>query len=189
MVVAAIIVSDEQGGMWKEVRTFATMTADLLVLSDWLLNFGVTHVVMESTGAYWKPIHNILEENFEVLLVNARYIKQVPGRKTGVKDAEWIVELLRHGFLRGSFIPPVGQCELRELTRHRTNFVHERVTLVNRIHKRLESANVKLASVACGCHGSFGMCDAGCACHRYGQCGRDGRDGKGHVAREARPTG
>jgi len=161
-VVAAIIVPDGQGGMRKEVRTFATMTSDLLMLSDWLLSFGVTHVAMESTGEYWKPIHNILEENFNVLLVNARHIKQVPGRKTDVMDAEWIAELLRHGLLRGSFIPSVGQRELRELTRHRTNFVRERATLVNRIQKTLESANIKLASVATDVMGVSGraMLDA-----------------------------
>jgi transposase len=155
-VVAAIIVPDGQGGLRKEVRTFATMTVDLLALLDWLLSFGVTHVAMESTGEYWKPIHNILEENFEVLLVNARHIKQVPGRKTDVMDAEWIADLLRHGLLRGSFIPPIGQRELRELTRHRTNFVRERVTLVNRIQKTLESANIKLASVASNVMGVSG---------------------------------
>jgi transposase len=155
-VVAAIIVPDGKNGLRKEVRTFGTMTADLLGLSDWLLSFGVTHVAMESTGEYWKPIHNILEENFEVLLVNARHISQVPGRKTDVMDAEWIADLLRHGLLRGSFIPPVGQRELRELTRHRTNFVRERATVVNRIQKTLESANIKLASVATNIMGVSG---------------------------------
>ena len=150
-VVAAIIVPDR-----KEVRTFETMTSDLLGLSDWLLSFGVTHVAMESTGEYWKPIFNILEENFDVLLVNARHIKQVPGRKTDVMDAEWIADLLRHGLLRGSFIPPVGQRELRELTRARTNFVRERATLVNRLQKTLESANIKLASVASNVMGVSG---------------------------------
>lgn len=155
-VVAAIIVPDGKNGLLKEVRTFGTMTADLLGLSDWLLSFGVTHLAMESTGEYWKPIHNILEENFEVLLVNARHIKQVPGRKTDVMDAEWIADLLRHGLLRGSFIPPVGQRELRELTRHRTNFVRERATVVNRIQKTLESANIKLASVATNVMGVSG---------------------------------
>ena len=161
-VVAAIIVPDGQGGMRKEVHTFATMTSDLLMLSDWLLGFGVTHVAMESTGEYWKPIYNILEANFEVLLVNARHIKQVPGRKTDVMDAEWIADLLRHGLLRGSFIPPVGQRELRELTRHRSNFVRERATLSNRIQKTLESANIKLASVATNVMGVSGraMLDA-----------------------------
>lgn len=143
-VVAAIIVPDK-----KETRTFETMTADLLALSDWLTVAGVTHVAMESTGEYWKPVFNILENNFEeVLLVNAQHIKAVPGRKTDVKDAEWIADLLRHGLLKASFIPPVGQRELRELTRYRSTFVQEKATLVNRIQKVLESANIKLASVA-----------------------------------------
>ena len=96
-VVPTIIVPDSKGGLHKETRTFGTMTADLLALSDWLAEQGVTHVAMESTGEYWKPIFNILENNFEVLLVNAQHIKTVPGRKTDVKDSEWIAELLRHG--------------------------------------------------------------------------------------------
>jgi transposase len=124
------------------------MTVDLLSLSDWLLANGVTHVAMESTGEYWKPIYNILEGSFELLLVNAQHVKAVPGRKTDVKDAEWIAQLLRHGLLRASFVPPQGQRQLRELTRCRTTFVRERATLVNRVQKVLESANIKLASVA-----------------------------------------
>ncbi len=147
-VVAAIIVAQSNGELRKETQTFGTMTADLLTLSDWLMAQGVTHVAMESTGEYWKPVFNILEANFEVWLVNAQHIKAVPGRKTDVNDAEWIADLLRHGLLRASFIPPVGQRELRELTRHRSNFVRERANLINRVHKVLESANIKLASVA-----------------------------------------
>jgi len=147
-VVAAIIVPDPQGGWRKETRTFGTMTSDLLSLSDWLLSCGTTHVAMESTGEYWKPIYNILENNFELLLINAQHIKAVPGRKTDVNDAEWIADLLRHGLLRASFVPPLGQRELRELTRYRSTFVRERATLVNRVQKVLESANIKLASVA-----------------------------------------
>jgi transposase len=147
-VVAAIIVLDGQGGLHKETRTFGTMTADLLALSDWLMGHGVTHAAMESTGEYWKPLFNILESNFEVVLVNAQHVKAVPGRKTDINDAEWLADLLRHGLLRASFIPPVGQRELRETTRHRSNFVRERATLVNRVQKVLESANIKLASVA-----------------------------------------
>jgi transposase len=147
-VVAAICVPDPDGGWHKEKRTFSTMTADLLTLSDWLLGHGVTHVAMESTGEYWKPVFNILEDNLEVLLVNAQHVKAVPGRKTDVTDAEWLAELLKHGLLRASFIPPKGQRELRELTRHRSSFVRERATLVNRVQKVLESANIKLASVA-----------------------------------------
>src|SRR5512142_3111105 len=122
VVVATILVSEEHGPLIKETRSFETMTGSLLVLSDWLASHGVTHVAMESTGEYWKPIYNILEDNFEVLLINAQHIKHVPGRKTDVKDAEWLAELLRHGLVKASFIPPLGQRELRELTRHRTNF-------------------------------------------------------------------
>jgi transposase len=147
-VVAAVSVPDPAGGWHKETRTFGTMTADLLALSDWLTSHGVTHVAMESTGEYWKPVFNILEVNFEVLLVNAQHIKAVPGRKTDVNDAEWLAELLKHGLLKASFVPPEGQRELRELTRYRTTFVRERATLVNRLHKILESANLKLTSVA-----------------------------------------
>lgn len=147
-VVAAIIVPDLQGGLRKETRTFGTMTPDLLVLSDWLMEQGVSHMAMESTGEYWKPVFNILENNFEVLLVNAQHVKAVPGRKTDIKDAEWIAELLRHGLLKASFVPPRGQRELRELTRYRSTFVKERASLVNRLQKVLESANIKLASVA-----------------------------------------
>jgi transposase len=147
-VVAAIIVPDGQGGLHKETRTFGTMTVDLLALSDWLMGRGVTHAAMESTGEYWKPPFNILESNFEVMLVNAQHVKAVPGRKTDINDAEWLADLLRHGLLRASFIPPVGQREIREMTRHRSNFVRERATLVNRVQKVLESANIKLASVA-----------------------------------------
>jgi transposase len=137
------------------------MTADLLALSDWLLNQGVTHAAMESTGEYWKPVYNILEANFELLLVNPHHIKAVPGRthrptlasgqghgQTDVSDAEWIAELLQYGLLRASFVPPKGQRALRELTRARTTFVRERATLANRVQKVLESANLKLGDVA-----------------------------------------
>jgi transposase len=155
-VVAAVIVPGAQGGLYKETRTFETMTGALLTLSDWLLAQRVTHVAMESTGEYWKPVFNILEHNFEVLLVNAQHVKAVPGHKTDVKDAEWLADLLRHGLLKASFIPPVGQRELRELTRFRTTFVQERATLVNRVQKVLESANIKLASVASNVMGVSG---------------------------------
>jgi transposase len=124
------------------------MTSDLLALSDWLSGHGCTHVAMESTGEYWKPVFNLLEGDFEVLLVNPQHVKAVPGRKTDVKDAEWLAELLRHGLLRASFIPPVAQRELRDLTRYRRTFIRERATLANRLQKVLEGANIKLASVA-----------------------------------------
>jgi transposase len=147
-VVAAIIVQRADERWHQERRTFGTMTVDLLALSDWLMEQGVTHVAMESTAEYWKPVFNILENNFEVILVNAQHLSKVPGRKTDQSDAEWIAELLQHGLLKASFIPPVGQRELRELTRFRATFVRERATLVNRVQKVLESANIKLASVA-----------------------------------------
>jgi transposase len=137
-VVACLIVAGAGGEPKKEIRTFGTMTEDLLELSDWLAAAGCTHVAMESTGVYWKPIYNLLEAAFTPLLVNARHIKTVPGRKTDVKDCEWIAELLRHGLLRGSFVPERAQRELRELTRYRTALVRERAAEVNRLQKTLE---------------------------------------------------
>lgn len=142
-VVACLLKSGS-----KQVRTFGTMTDDLLNLSDWLGQSGCTHVAMESTGVYWKPVFNILEGLFEVILVNARHIKAVPGRKTDVKDCEWIADLLRHGLLRASFIPPLEIRELRELTRYRASLVKDRATLANRIQKLAESGNIKLGQVA-----------------------------------------
>ncbi len=136
------------GKLHKEVRTFGTMTRDLLALSDWLTAEGVTQAAMESTGVYWKPIFNILEGQVELLLVNAQHIKQVPGRKTDVKDCEWIAQLLQHGLLRASFIPPQPIRELRELTRQRTQLVGEKSAVANRLQKVLEDANIKLGSVA-----------------------------------------
>jgi transposase len=155
-VVACVLTPDAQAKRHSETRTFGTMTADLLQLSDWLQAHQVTHVAMESTGEYWKPIFNILEGTFEVLLVNAQHIKAVPGRKTDVSDAEWIADLLRHGLLRASFIPPTPQRELRDLTRHRSNFIRERTNLINRVQKTLEGANIKLASVASNIMGVSG---------------------------------
>jgi transposase len=132
----------------QETRTFGTMTAELLALADWLLVHGCTHVAMESTGDYWKPVFNILEGTCEVVLINAQHVKAVPGRKTDVKDAAWLAELLQPGLLRASFIPPMAQRELRDLTRDRSTFIQERVTLMNRVQKLLEDANSKLAAVA-----------------------------------------
>lgn len=130
------------------VRTFGTMTGDLLELADWLAAHAVVHVAMESTGVYWKPVFHLLEDRFKVLLVNAQHIKQVPGRKTDVKDCQWIAQLLQHGLLRASFIPPQPIRELRDLTRQRSQLVGERASVSNRIQKVLEDANIKLASVA-----------------------------------------
>ncbi len=148
MIVACLSVPGPNRKRQKQTRTFGTMTADLLQLSDWLASNGVTHVAMESTGVYWKPIYNILEGNFAVLLVNAQHIKAVPGRKTDVKDCEWIADFLQHGLLKGSFVPERPQRELRELTRYRASLVRERTAEVNRLQKTLEGANIKLASVA-----------------------------------------
>ena len=147
-VVACVRRVDPAGRVREQVRTFGTMTADLLALSDWLAEAGVTHVAMESTGVYWKPIFNLLEGRFEVMLVNAQHIKQVPGRKTDVKDCQWIAQLLQHGLLRGSFVPPQPLRELRDLTRQRSQLVAEKAAVANRIQKVLEDANIKLGSVA-----------------------------------------
>ena len=148
VIVACIRFLLADGSWHVEKRSFGTMTADLLALSDWLLSHEISHVAMESTGEYWKPVFNILENNFEVIIVNAQHISKVPGRKTDQSDAEWIAELLQYGLLKASFVPPLGQRELRELTRYRSTFVRERATLANRVQKALESANIKLASVA-----------------------------------------
>jgi transposase len=123
------------------------MTKDILALADWLTSAGCTHIAMESTGVYWRPIWNLLEEQFELLLVNAQHIKAVPGRKTDIKDAEWIADLLQHGLLRASFVPPAPQRHLRELTRYRSTLLAERARLVNRLHKVLEDTNLKLTAV------------------------------------------
>jgi transposase len=146
-VVACVLIREESK-VQKEIRTFPTMTADLLVLHDWLMAHGVTHVALESTGIYWKPIFNLLEGTFTVLLVNAAHIKAVPGRKTDVRDCEWIADLLSHGLLKGSFIPPEPLRDLRDLTRYRKSLTDERVREVNRLQKLLETANIKLSSVA-----------------------------------------
>jgi len=146
-VVACLLRPGLAGRPLRELRTFGTMTVDLLALSDWLATAGVTHVAMESTGVYWKPIYNLLEGLFTVLVVNAQHIKHVPGRKTDVKDAEWIATLLRHGLLRPSYVPDRAQRDLRELTRYRTSLVRERAAESNRLQKTLEGANIKLAAV------------------------------------------
>src|SRR5215471_20599554 len=132
----------------KESRTFATMTAELLQLGDWLSNVGCTHVAIESTGVYWKPVFNILEGVLVVILGNARHIKAVPGRKTDVRDCEWLADLLRQGLLQASFIPPPEIRELRELVRYRHTLVTEHTAVANRITKLIESANIKLGQVA-----------------------------------------
>lgn len=160
-VVACVMVR-EGGKLQKEIRSFRTMTSDLLMLHDWLMAYGVTHVAMESTGIYWRPIFNLLEGSFSVLLVNAAHIKAVPGRKTDVRDCEWIADLLSHGLLKGSFIPPQDIRDLRDLTRYRKSLTDERIREVNRLQKLLETANIKLSSVASDVMGVSGraMLDA-----------------------------
>lgn len=146
-VTACVLTPGTGGRPAKEVRRFGTMTEELLALGDWLGEQAVTHVAMESTGVYWKPIWNLLEERFTLLLVNAAHVKVVPGRKRDVGDAEWLADLLRHGLLRASFVPDRPARELRELTRYRSSLVRERTAEVNRLQKTLEGANIKLASV------------------------------------------
>jgi transposase len=142
-VVACVMGS----GIKKEIRTFSAMTGDLLRMKGWLTDLGITHVAMESTGPYWKPVFNILEDSFEVILANARHIKNVPGRKTDVKDSEWICKLLRSGLLTASFVPPQAIRDLRDLTRYRQKLIQAASAEKNRIQKVLEDANVKLSSV------------------------------------------
>lgn len=147
-VVACRVVPGPNGQPSKEIRTFSTMTPELLALRDWLAAGGCTHVAMESTGVYWQPLFNLFEGHFELLLVNAQHVQQVPGRKSDVRDCEWLADLLRHGLLRGSFVPERDMRELRELTRYRTALVQERAAAVNRLQKTREGANIKLAAVA-----------------------------------------
>ena len=155
-VVVCVRRCDAPGKVFEEVRTFSTMTRDLLALADWLAEHGVTHVAMESTGVYWKPVFNLLEGGVHVILVNAEHIKSVPGRKTDVKDCQWIAQLLQHGLLKPSFVPPAPTRELRDLTRQRTQLIGERSAAANRIQKVLEDANIKLASVATDVLGASG---------------------------------
>src|SRR5215470_4617063 len=156
LIVACLISLNEAGVCQKEIRSFTTMTQDILALADWLTRAGCTHVAMESTGVYWRPIWNLLEGQFELLLVNAQHIKAVPGRKTDIKDAEWIAQLLQHGLLRNSFVPDTPQRQLRELTRQRRQLIQMRAAVANRIQKVLEDANIKLGSVASDVLGASG---------------------------------
>jgi transposase len=155
IIVACLLIYTAQG-VHKEIRTFGTMLQDLYRLRDWLKANECQAVAMESTGVFWKPIWNVLEGEMELLLVNAAHIKAVPGRKTDIKDAEWIADLLQHGLLRASFVPPRPQRELREVTRYRSTVGAERARLVNRIHKVLEDTNLKLTSVITDITGKSG---------------------------------
>jgi transposase len=141
----------------KQVETFKTTTTEILRLLTWLTEQGCTHVAMESTGVYWQPVFNLLEGSLTVVLANAQHIKAVPGRKTDVRDCEWLAELLAHGLIRASFIPPAGIRALRDLTRHRKSLLRDRVKTTNRIHKLLETANIKLATVVSDIVGVSGL--------------------------------
>jgi len=155
-VVACLLIVLQSGKVYKQVRTFGTTTRDLMSLREWLLSEGCTHVAMESTGVYWKPVYAILEGAFEIVVANAQHVKKVPGRKTDVKDAEWIADLLCHGLLRASFVPPKPIRELRDLTRYRRKLVESRSAERNRLLKVLETANIKLASVVSDVFGASG---------------------------------
>src|SRR5215471_16845269 len=176
LVVACVIITPSGGEPERTVHSFGTMTEDLLKLADWLETCGVSHVAMESTGVYWQPIWNLLEERFTLVLVNAQHVHQVPGHKTDVRDCEWLAELLRHGLLRGSFVPDRAQRELRELVRYRTGLVRQRAQVTNRVQMTLEGANIKLASAANQRDWRFRPRHVG----RIGQ-GRDGRGGAGQI--------
>jgi transposase len=155
-VYACVRHLSPDGKVRQEVRAFGTATRALLELSDWLAHERVTHVAMESTGVYWKPIWNVLEDQFDVMVVNARHIKQVPGRKTDVKDCQWIAQLLQHGLLNRSFVPERPLRELRDLTRQRAQLIQEKSRVANRVQKTLEDANIKLGSVASDVLGASG---------------------------------
>jgi len=158
-VVACLLIVRKDGKVQKQIRTFGTTTRELVSLREWLLSEGCSHVAMESTGVYWKPVYAILEGEgtFKIVVANAQHVKKVPGRKTDVKDAEWIAELLCHGLLRSSFVPPKAIRELRDLTRYRRKLVESQVAERNRLLKLLESANIKLASVAADVFGLSGQ--------------------------------
>ena len=143
----SLVVCVRLDGKELPVRTFGTTSLEILRLGDWLAEVGVTIAAMESTGVYWRPVWNLLEDRFQLLLVNAQHIKRVPGRKTDVKDSQWIAELLEHGLLQPSFVPPLPQRELRDLTRQRTQLTRDRARVINRVQKVLESANIKIAGL------------------------------------------
>ena len=152
-VTACALIPNEDGRVSRVIKTFDTTTKALQEMKQWLLELGITHVAMESTGVYWKPVYNILQEVMDAWVVNAQHIKQVPGRKTDVKDAEWIATLMRLGLLNNSFIPDQKQRDLRDLTRYRTKLTNERSAAVNRVQKVLEDANIKLSSVVSSIQG------------------------------------
>ncbi len=156
-VVACVMITQANGKVDKSIRTFATTTAALLALADWLASLQVSYVAMESTGVLWRPIYNVLEDQFELILANAHEIKALPGRKTDVRDCEWIADLLRHGLIRPSFIPAKPVRVLRDLMRYRKSLVYQHTQQINRLHKVLETANLKLTSVVSDVWGKSGQ--------------------------------
>ena len=155
-VVATVRVPDDAGGRRVHTVTFGTMTPDLIALREWLQAYGVTHVALESTGVYWRPVYYMLEDAFTLLLINMRHLSHVPGRKSDVQDSEWLAQLLEHGLLRSSFVPPPAIRELRDVTRYRLQQVRDRAQEVNRLCKVLEDAGLKLSSVASDVLGASG---------------------------------
>ncbi|WP_188634439.1 IS110 family transposase, partial [Lentibacillus kapialis] len=155
-VVACVLYGPLEEKPKKSIESFSTATDGLLELNDWLSSFQVTDVVMESTGVYWKPVWNILESQFQLVLANAKHVKNVPGRKTDVKDAEWLAKLLRSGLIEGNFVPPEDIRNLRDLTRYRKKLINQRTAEQNRIHKILQDANIKLTSVLSQIFGASG---------------------------------
>jgi len=155
-VSACVSVCEPEGGKQQQMRVFGTFTSDLLALADWLKEQGVTHVAMEATGIYWRPVWAVLEGQFQQMLVNPQHIKAVPGRKTDAKDCEWITDLLQHGLLKGSFVPPTPIQDLRDLTRYRAELRQSQNRVANRLQKFLEQANIKLSSVASNALGVSG---------------------------------
>ncbi|ESU31659.1 hypothetical protein G3A_15375 [Bacillus sp. 17376] len=155
-VVACVLVGPLEKKPNKSIESFPTTTKGLLKLNDWLMSMQVSDVVMESTGVYWKPVWNILESDFQLVLANARHVKNVPGRKTDVKDAEWLAKLLRSGLIEGNFVPPEDIRDLRDLTRYRKKLIGNRTAEQNRIHKILQDANIKLTTVLSDIFGQSG---------------------------------
>jgi transposase len=185
LLVVCVRLVDSAGKLTEEIRSFGPTTPDLLELRDWLAGASVTHVAMESTGVYWKAPYYLLEDEFEVLLVNAAHLKHVPDRKTDVIDAQWIAEILSYGLLRPSFVPPRPFRELRDLTRYRKALIRARTAEVNRLHKVLEDAGVKLATVATDVMGGVRAGDDARPDRRGGRPGHAGRVGQGPAADQA----
>jgi transposase len=156
-VAATVLLGKAHERPCKETRTFRTLTRDLLQMREWFAALGVTHVGMEGTGIYWVPVYEVLEDGFEIIVGNARHIRNVPGRKTDVKDSEWLADLARHGLIAKSYVPPRPLRELRDLLRYRRKLVETRTAERNRLLKLLETANIKLASVASNVFGVSGM--------------------------------